>query len=452
MRFYTTTQLGPKQHLTPEGFLVCEDVPLARVGTYIYGPNETPIAAGPDGITRIERDPEEVFRPETIASFIGKPLVDDHPEDGDVTPENWRRLAMGHIIDPRRGVGTNDDVLIGDLMVTDPEAIKLIRDEGKRELSCGYDADYMETGPGRGRQTNIVGNHVALVDTGRCGPRCAIGDSNKEVTIVTKTLGQRILDAFRKKDEGALTAVLDELPDDEQPTTNSTHVHIHTRDKDDEEEDDKKKTKDKDDDDDDKSAKFKDSIDARFAAQDTKIAGIARDVKAIKDAVTKEDDDEDKTKDEGALAFQAEAPPGTGDRAWTKDSAYMEESFQETVAFAEIIAPGIGLPTFDAASKPRKTYDAMCRLRRQALDIAYNQPESRSFMDELMNGRELKAYTCDGVRTMFRAVGIFSKRKNKDDMRRESSDVVVGGGTGVKGIIKTPAELNKKMAEFYASR
>ena len=48
--------------------------------------------------------------------------------------------------------------------------------QGVTEVSLGYDADYEQTAPGVGRQTNIIGNHVALVERGRCGPRCAIGD------------------------------------------------------------------------------------------------------------------------------------------------------------------------------------------------------------------------------------------------------------------------------------
>ncbi len=42
-RFYTVASLSPKRHMTPEGFLICEDVPVARIGEQIYGPDETPI-------------------------------------------------------------------------------------------------------------------------------------------------------------------------------------------------------------------------------------------------------------------------------------------------------------------------------------------------------------------------------------------------------------------------
>lgn len=79
MRHYTVHRLGPKRALTPEGFLLCEDVPVARTGEMLYGPGEVPVEPGPDGLIRISRTPDEVFRPETLASCIGKPVPGDIP-------------------------------------------------------------------------------------------------------------------------------------------------------------------------------------------------------------------------------------------------------------------------------------------------------------------------------------------------------------------------------------
>jgi hypothetical protein len=175
MRFYTTSDLGPQRSLTPDGFLLCRDAVLARCGVQHYGPGETPIAGD---FVRIERDPEEVFSDEAVASANGKPVVNDHPMDAwggriDVSPDNWRDFAVGHVMSPRRSA---DDFLVADLMITERRAIDLIN-HGKRQLSCGYDADYEDIAPGHGRQRNIRINHVALVDQARCGPLCSIGDS-----------------------------------------------------------------------------------------------------------------------------------------------------------------------------------------------------------------------------------------------------------------------------------
>lgn len=163
--------------MTPEGFLLCEDVPLARTGMQLYGPGEVPITPGPDGMIRVDRDPEEVFRPETIASGNGKYVTIDHPLV-DVTPANCKELGRGHAMNFHRGEGAFDDVMFGDLLISCPDAIQLINDRALREISLGYDADYEELAPGHGRQAKIVINHIALLPHGesRCGPRCSIGD------------------------------------------------------------------------------------------------------------------------------------------------------------------------------------------------------------------------------------------------------------------------------------
>lgn len=178
-KFYTTTQLGPKRSITPEGFLLCQDVPLARAGEMLYGPDETPIEADAGDVVRITRTVEELFRPETLASFNGKPVTNEHPPE-EVTPDNWMKYAKGTLMNVRRGEGENENLMVGDLLVTDPKTIQDINND-KREVSLGYDASYTKTGPGRGTQSNIIGNHVALVDRGRCGPRCAINDHDTQL-------------------------------------------------------------------------------------------------------------------------------------------------------------------------------------------------------------------------------------------------------------------------------
>jgi hypothetical protein len=174
--FYVTEQLGKSQSLTPEGFLIVRNAPLARTGMQLYSDKEIPLTGDSDGHVIVQRDPQEVFAPATIMSLNGKAITIDHPSDN-VTPENWKQLAVGHVINPHRGTGMQDNLLIGDLMFTDPHAIKAVRDGDIRELSVGYDSAYEQTGPGRGRQHNIICNHLAVVDTGRCGPVCRIGDA-----------------------------------------------------------------------------------------------------------------------------------------------------------------------------------------------------------------------------------------------------------------------------------
>ena len=182
MRFYTTESLGVHQELTPEGYLLCKGVAIARAGPHLYAAGEVPVTAK-NGMIRIDRDAAELFRPVTMASFEGKPITLDHPAQ-DVDPSNWRELAKGTLHNIRQGNALENDLLLADLLITDTEAIHEVTVNKLREVSMGYDADYEELQPGHGRQSNFYGNHLALVERGRCGSRCAIGDSMKKIKFI----------------------------------------------------------------------------------------------------------------------------------------------------------------------------------------------------------------------------------------------------------------------------
>lgn len=183
IEYYTNESLSDRRERTPEGFLVCYDVPVARVGEMVYGPGEVPteLGIGRDGRIRVSRTAGQVFSRRSMASLNGKPVTDDHPPV-DVDPENWKFYLRGVVVNPRRGEGEQSDFLVCDLIIYDEETIKDI-EAGKREVSCGYNPDYNQLLdsndtpiPGRGEQINIIYNHLALVKAGRCGPACAIGD------------------------------------------------------------------------------------------------------------------------------------------------------------------------------------------------------------------------------------------------------------------------------------
>src|SRR5260363_237469 len=151
MQFFTVEPLGPKQSLTPEGFLVCHDVPIARTGTMAYAALELPqLEAGADGIVWTERPPEVVFGVETMASFEGQPVTLDHP-DVLVTPQNWNTLAKGVTQHVRRGAGEQDGVGLGESLITDASAFQQGR-AGVRGVTCGYEAGYQQVSPGRGSE------------------------------------------------------------------------------------------------------------------------------------------------------------------------------------------------------------------------------------------------------------------------------------------------------------
>ena len=185
MNFYAPAQLGRSRRITPEGYLLCEGVPIARLGTQVYSaeelhnpdPNASQLVPDSDGRIVVERRAEEVFSDESMASFEGKDVTIEHPNQN-LTPDTWSNESVGHMQNIRRGTGVEDDLLVADLLIKDPAAIAYINRE-LPEVSCGYNSEYKQVGPGRAIQRNIIGNHLALVERGRAGPRCAFKDHSK---------------------------------------------------------------------------------------------------------------------------------------------------------------------------------------------------------------------------------------------------------------------------------
>ena len=183
---------------TPEGFLICKDVPIARTGTQQYRGCEFggPVA---DGIYNVQRPEAEVFDRAAVASFEGKPVCDEHPEE-DVTPDNYGRYMKGVCRDVRRGDGDLSNCLVADLVIYDADLINKI-EAGKREISCGYDCLWNPTSDSSYDQLEIRGNHVAVVDKGRAGHKVAIrdaADDEKGGTKMSKYLIGRILRALAR--------------------------------------------------------------------------------------------------------------------------------------------------------------------------------------------------------------------------------------------------------------
>ncbi|WP_432413864.1 DUF2213 domain-containing protein [Pantoea allii] len=215
MKYLFNSRLGETRFRLADGSLLCKDVPIARTGSQLYSALDLPkLEADSDGEIVVERTDDEVFSPETLASFEGMTVTILHPEDGAgnikfVDPENWRELAVGHVQNVRRGSGSQSDLMIADLIIKDEEAIDYI-ENGLREVSCGYDAEYQQTAIGKAKQYQITGNHVALVPNGRAGSRCAIGDRN---TMATKqNWFTRLKRAVKTGDADTMNELLESPP------------------------------------------------------------------------------------------------------------------------------------------------------------------------------------------------------------------------------------------------
>lgn len=157
-----TGKLSSPRRLADGRFVA--DALLTRVGVFVY--------QNPDGSERNElRHPDDVFDATSVASANMLPFTNEHP-DTRVNGENAHKHMVGSTGETARRLNDN---LANTIMVADGPTVKQI-EGGKVELSCGYSAGFDPT-PGvyngiryDGRQTNIVYNHVALVEQGRAGP------------------------------------------------------------------------------------------------------------------------------------------------------------------------------------------------------------------------------------------------------------------------------------------
>lgn len=157
---------------TPEGFLVCHNVPIARTGWYEY--NSSEIGLDGDKMVDVYRSEDEVFSKASMASFECKIVTDEHPPDL-LTSENSQRYSKGVLKNVRR-CKDESDLLLADLVIHNDRLIKEV-ELGKREVSCGYNCSYLKNEDGSYSQVDIRGNHVAVVGSGRAGQRVSIKDS-----------------------------------------------------------------------------------------------------------------------------------------------------------------------------------------------------------------------------------------------------------------------------------
>jgi len=161
---------------TDEGFLIDSPI-VARTGILVY--------TNADGSTRKElRRAEEVFKEDSLNSFVGKPITVDHPK-GKVTSIDVARHSVGTILAKGRRDG---DFVRTDIVIHQPTKIG-----ERRELSVGYDVDLDET-PGEwngerydAEQRNIRVNHLSVVKKGRAGAKARLNlDSDEEIEIETE--------------------------------------------------------------------------------------------------------------------------------------------------------------------------------------------------------------------------------------------------------------------------
>ena len=179
---YYGSSISPHIDRSPEGYLICRDVPINRTGVQDYLAGELGLDGDPERVVKVYRLPEDVFAPAALASFEGKDVTDNHPPEM-LTAENQSAYSKGHLENVRR-VGDNT---VADLFIKDPVLASQVESGVMREVSCGYNCKFEPYLDGY-RQTNIIGNHLAVVPRGRAGHDVAIHDAAAKAEKGTRNM------------------------------------------------------------------------------------------------------------------------------------------------------------------------------------------------------------------------------------------------------------------------
>lgn len=184
------------REITPDGFLRVPGY-VAKQGIQQYTAKELNLPGDPNRKVNVYRPPEEVFHPDSLASYEGVDVTINHPPVL-VNADNFKKYSVGNVI----GKGEREgDFVKCVLLIKDAKAISDI-EKGKSELSNGYRATY-DYAPGVTHdgaeyeyiQSGIGINHVAVVDKARAGHQARIFDNEGVATmpvLVTLDSGRAI--------------------------------------------------------------------------------------------------------------------------------------------------------------------------------------------------------------------------------------------------------------------
>lgn len=343
MKIHTIEQVSPNISWTPEGYLLCSNVVIGRTGVQQYSAAElnAGVEGDSNGIIYVTRSADDVFAEISINSYNGKPVTNLHPTEM-VSPDNWRDVTVGVVQNVRR----ENELLVADLLITDNASIDDIQRNGLREVSCGYDAEYVQTSPGFAFQQGIVGNHVALVPRGRCGSTCSIKDSE----MAKLSWKDKILALVKSKDEEGIKKVLDDM---EEPAGGDLHIHLANEESKDEEE--------------------ADPMSERVKRLEDAISELSKEKDTNDD---EEEEEEEEDKGESATA----------------------DSMQSVISRAAILAPGIKFKTPTGDAKSASFRDAVCSCKLKALQAAYATDAGRAAIAPFADSvSKLKGASLDAV-------------------------------------------------------
>jgi hypothetical protein len=191
---------------TEDGYLTAF-ARIARTGIQEYAGYEV---GKPDvAVVRVYRPPEEVFHSDAMHSYAHRPVTLNHPKDA-VTATNWKEFARGQT---GSEVVRDGEFVRVPMVMMDSKLIKSVEDGDTVELSMGYSTELKWekglTTDGKeydAIQTQIRGNHLAVVAAARGGSSLRVGDDNKETNTMEKDLKTITVDGITVQVLGDVSA------------------------------------------------------------------------------------------------------------------------------------------------------------------------------------------------------------------------------------------------------
>lgn len=187
------------------GYWYIKHNPISKEGVFPYLGHTISEECEPNKIYKVYRPAKTLEESVETWDNPPKPFIDDHEMLGEGFTAIDDRPVQGIIYNPE----FKDGVLYADIAVYS-EDLKANIENGKKELSLGYFCKYKkERGVFKGEvydyiQYDMVGNHIALVDAGRCGSDVKVFDH--KCTMDSLDLGENFEKEIPlKKDEESAT-------------------------------------------------------------------------------------------------------------------------------------------------------------------------------------------------------------------------------------------------------
>ncbi len=312
------------------GYWEIKHNPISKVGVFPYMGRSISDECEPDKVYYVYRSADTLSQSVPTWDNPPKPFINDHEMLGEGFSKIDDRPVQGVIHNPV----FENDTLYADISVYS-ESLKKKIEDGKKELSLGYFCKYRkEKGVYKGQaydyvQEDMVGNHIALVDNGRCGSDVKVFDSKctmDSLDIVEKFESEN--DLKKNQENGTITTterkdnkmkhisldelktILDEVLEEEKAKEVSEKVEEKATDeeekeekkaedkcgKDEDNEEEKKEAKDKCGKDENEEEEKKDTEDEDVSPADVMafLKLILEEVRRLNGKKTTDEDDEEK--------------------------------------------------------------------------------------------------------------------------------------------------------------